>query len=435
MSAASRVSLSSKRLLEQLTSVPSVEKYLTTTPFSARHIQRIQLGSTNFTYRLFLEPNAGYVPARTAILKYAAPFTADEPQVSFNSERQIFEARAMTLLPWHTILTPPNYQSEVPSPLNIPYVRIPKVYFADQKNHVIVMEDGTPRNGTDEFWEEVSHSARIFFEEVPQSENKYETARVIGRQLGTFLARLHLWGKDPQNSRLTVESFTGNTSAKDLTIKETFTDFFKSLAETGVSISNTLQEELSARLSSLKAKVTNNLETLAMGDFWYFLVAHWNSHCLTSEYRLGNVLLSFTSGLVLEHIYIIDWEFVMLAPVFLDIGNFLGEVFLIHYFESNDWVYIHLLETFIESYLMVNGHIDVEDILGYAGAHIIMALLRRIKSPRSRANLRNASPCVQHALSFLTGHGIKEVPGGKIGNLRAMLDIMRDRRQEMERDG
>ncbi|KAH7310951.1 kinase-like domain-containing protein [Rhexocercosporidium sp. MPI-PUGE-AT-0058] len=418
MSVTSRVSSSPKKLLEQLTTVPLVAKYLGSTPFAVRHIQRIQLGSTNFTYRIFLEPKAGHILARTAILKYAAPFTADEPQVSFNSERQVFEARAMTLLPWQAILTPPNYKHEVSSPLDISYVKIPKVYFEDKENHVIMMEDGTPRNKTEEVWEEVSHSSRIFFEEVPQSSNKYETARVIGRQLGAFLARLHLWGKDPQNSRQTVESFAANTSAKDLTIKETFTDFSRSLAETGVFISGTLQEELGAKLSSLEAQVRNNLETLAMGDFW-----------------LGNVLLSFTSGLVLEHIYIIDWEFVMLAPVFLDIGNFLGEVFLIHYFESNDWVYIHLLEAFIESYLMINKHIDVGDILGYAGAHIIMALPRRMKSPRSRANLGNASLFVQHALNFLTGHGFKEVPAGEMGNLRAMLNIMRDRRQEMERDG
>lgn len=150
------------------------------------------------------------------------------------------------------------------------------------------------------------------------------------------------------------------------------------------------------------------------------------------DYRLGNVLLSFDSRSALERIYIIDWEFVMLAPVFLDIGNFIGEVFLINYFESNDSVYIYLLESFLESYQQINENINIEDILGYAGAHIMMALPRRITSPRSRATTDNASPCAQHAVDFLTlGHGFTDTPAEKRKSFEAMLDSMRDRRRQM----
>ncbi len=151
-----------------------------------------------------------------------------------------------------------------------------------------------------------------------------------------------------------------------------------------------------------------------------------------NKYRLGNVLLSFDLNSALERIYIIDWEFVMLAPLFLDIGNFIGEVFLIHYFESNDSVYIHLLESFLESYKQMNGNINTADIVGYAGAHIIMSLPRRIKTPRSRATIETASPCAQHAVDFLTaGYGFNGMAAEKGDPFRAMLNIMRDRRRQM----
>lgn len=130
------------------------------------------------------------------------------------------------------------------------------------------MEDGTPRKGTCDIWDESSHSSRFFFEDVPASSSKYQTARVIGRLLGSFLVRLQQWGSSPQNSQLVYESFAGNASAKELTIDETFKDFGSSVEETGFLIPLQLRRELEAKLSDLEERLCNQLETLAMGDFW-----------------------------------------------------------------------------------------------------------------------------------------------------------------------
>ncbi|OJD10913.1 hypothetical protein AJ78_08201 [Emergomyces pasteurianus Ep9510] len=384
-----------------LTNASSVARYLKRTPFAAREVQRIQLGSTNFTYRLFLEKPYGQNAVRTAILKYAASHTADDSAVEFSADRQIYEARAMTRIPWKLLMVPPpasssspllplfgaesNYSPERWRNITSAKLRVPELYMEDAMRHVIIMEDGTPRPGSDEVWQERSHSARIFFEEVPPSQQKYETAGFIGLLLGSFLARLHNWGSSQENRALALASFAGNDSAKDLTIRETFTDFFASVERTGFVVPEALRAELESRLNCLEELVRNNLETVVMGDFWP-----------------GNILLSFTEKAELDRLSVIDWEFTMLAPAFLDVGNFIGEVFLIHYFESNDAVYIVLLEAFMKAYHGLAQAIDPEKILAYAGAHIMLALPRRIESVKSRATRENSRPMVEQVLKFIT---------------------------------
>ncbi|KKZ61377.1 hypothetical protein EMCG_03983 [[Emmonsia] crescens] len=416
-----------------LTSTSAVALYLKRTPFTAREVQRIQLGSTNYTYRLFLEKPYGQHAVRTAILKYAASHTADESAVEFGADRQIYEARAMTRIPWKLLLTtpaPPPQSNESDDGGDgvrckntnaiFEKLRVPELYMEDATRHVIIMEDGTPRPGSDEVWQERSHSSRIFFEEVSPSHEKYETAGAIGLLLGSFLARLHNWGSsNSENAGLAHASFAGNSSAKDLTIQETFTDFFASVERTGFLVPGPLRAELEIRLNDLEACVQNNLETVVMGDFWP-----------------GNILLSFTDKEELDRLNVIDWEFTMLAPAFLDVGNFIGEVFLIHYFESNDEVYIVLLDAFMKAYRNLVQDIDPEKILAYAGAHIMLALPRRIESVRSRATRETARPLVEQVLKFITDPKFAAQKSGGDGSgggetndvFEGVLALMRERR-------
>ncbi|PGH08510.1 hypothetical protein AJ80_07830 [Polytolypa hystricis UAMH7299] len=398
---------------EGLTDTLSVAKYLKQTPFAPREIRRIQLGSTNFTYRLFLDKPYGPERVRTAILKYAAPHTQDEPPVEFSSDRQTYEARAMRMIPWKQLMSLQRDASVSESIKPFEKLRVPELYLEDAKRRVVIMEDGTPRRGSDEVWQERSHSARIFFEEVPSSSQKYETARLIGQLLGSFLARLHNWGDSPENAALVFDSFAGNTAAKDLTTQETFKDFWKNVERTGFVVPDHLKAELETKLHDLQEQVRNNLETVVMGDFWP-----------------GNILLSFTDKDELERLSIIDWEFIMLAPAFLDTGHFIGEVFLIHYFESNDEVYIVLLESFMRAYRSsLVRDIDTENILAYAGAHIMVGLPRRINSLGSRATKENASPFVEQTLKFITDPKFITQSGsrGPGDAFERVLDLMRDR--------
>ncbi|CEL02037.1 hypothetical protein ASPCAL01612 [Aspergillus calidoustus] len=379
----------------ELTTTESVHEYLhslslssstnpfssSLTPFLTPHaIRRITLGSTNYTYRLFLPPNSAANNAQTndattAILKYASAYTAGEPRVRFDPARQAFEVRAMDEIPWPEIIP---VQSQ-----GLPQVKIPRVYFADPARRVIIMEDGTPRtrrkeredaagvtmnsgsgevDGDDGVWEELSHSSRIFLEEVPASPEKYATASVLGRTLGMFLARMHNWGRGGREGEgegatpWVREAFGGNTYARDLTIQEAIEDFW-----TGVGCCDTegdknrvlagpREEEVRERLEEMRRRILSDYETLVMGDFWPGNVLLPFSNTPSTCPSLFPITLNIAQSLTLETLSIIDWEFAMAGPAFLDVGNFIGEVFLINYFERNDEVYTRLLEAFIAEY-------------------------------------------------------------------------------------
>ncbi|RDW85281.1 hypothetical protein BP6252_02871 [Coleophoma cylindrospora] len=397
----------------------SVVSYLRGTKFACREVRQIKLGSTNFTYRLFLDAPYGHNQVRTAILKYAASHTASEPCVNFSSDRQLYEARAMTKIPWEQFEIPASDLAK-----QLPILSVPKLYFEDIAHHVIIMEDGTPRKGC-ETWDEISHSARIFLEDIPASKEKYETAIVIGHLLGSFLARLQDWGNQSMNAEITSAAFSQNSFGKELIVDETFRDFYRNLHKTTLDMNSQLKDKLGTKIADLEERLYGNLETVAMGDFW-----------------LGNVLLSFSSEHKLERLSIIDWEFMMLGPSFLDLGHFIGEIFLIHYFESNDSVYIFLLRAFIQAYRHLIKEIDIERAICYAGAHIIMALPRRITSPRSKATCSTASACAQQAVKFMTDSELGSLnkqddsPMYKKSRdkdaLEMILQIMEERRTAME---
>lgn len=256
---------SSEKLTEGLTDTTTAANYANGGPFEARTVRRIILGSTNFTYRLFLKTpyTWGQQQVKTAILKYAAPETAMDPRVEFNPERQLYESRAMAKIPWKDIFPPP-YKGSTSLP---PTVGVPHLYWEDPARRIIIMEDCNPRKDSD-VWEERSHSARIFLEEIPESEHKYNTAKVIGYQLGAFLANLHNWGRDPRNTTLVQGSFAGNSFAKALTIQEAFLDFEKSIERIGHPEPKACALKLEKHMHEMQTQVSQNLETMIMGDFW-----------------------------------------------------------------------------------------------------------------------------------------------------------------------
>jgi hypothetical protein len=254
--------------VDELKNATSIADYLKRGPFAAREIRRICLGSTNYTFRIFLETPYGQRRVDTAILKYAAPYTADEPRVEFSPDRQRYESRALTRIPWDQILHAPCDPSTSESAA-LAKLNVPELYLEDPMRHIIIMEDGNPRKGPERVWEERSHSARIFFEEFPESHQKYETATQIGQALGSFLARLHNWGSSPQNESLVLDLFGGNASAKDLVIQETVTDFWKNVELAGLQQSSSQKAELDTGLRDLERQIVTRPETIVMGDFWW----------------------------------------------------------------------------------------------------------------------------------------------------------------------
>jgi hypothetical protein len=146
---------------------------------------------------------------------------------------------------------------------------------------------------------------------------------------------------------------------------------------------------------------------------------------------MGNVLLNFRNENTLTDISVIDWEFVTTGPTFLDVGNFIAELFLISYFESTDSVYVTVFEAFVSAYRSFKVPFDIDSALGLAGAHIMMSLSRRVDSPRSRATRESAIACVDQALKFITDPEFNYVASRKADALENVAQLMRDRRQAM----
>ena len=78
-------------------------------------------------------------------------------------------------------------------------VTVPEVYLLDEEAHVIIMEDCG----------ETSISLTQFMREGKLSPSK---GMELGEALGTFLGRLHVWGKDGS----VWEYFDGNERAREL---------------------------------------------------------------------------------------------------------------------------------------------------------------------------------------------------------------------------
>jgi hypothetical protein len=248
----------------QLEHASNITRLLEGTRFKAKDVRRIHVGTTNFTYRIFLEePLRG--GERTVILKYSAPTTAIEPRVPFSSKRQSYEAKALSSIPWN-MFTYPDYpdatvQSHTP-------VRLPRLFLSVPEQSFSIIEDCTPRGSADVIWEQSTHSFREFLEDLPESKMKYRAASALGGMLGNFLGQLHAWGLDSKNHGIALKSFIGNSSAKNLITQELFTDFFENIKKLNCMVSSNLVAEISNHIARLEAELNSNTQSVAMGDFW-----------------------------------------------------------------------------------------------------------------------------------------------------------------------
>jgi len=256
----------------------AVERYLQHTAFATVNVRQIALGTTNFAFRLFYPDGINERNERTAILKYSAPYVAGEPHVRFAAERQHHEVAAMTQIPWQDFAgrgCPRREQKQCAGPEpGFPQVKIPRIYWHDPSKHVIIMEDCIPqRLPPGEIWDQTIHSARRFLECTPPTSVKYRTAEMIGTMLGSFLAEMHAWGRRNRHCSV-VAQFECNHAAKDLTARETFTDFFQGVEHHArFKLASGMRSQLHTRIQALEEAFFEERDTVLMGDFWYRRIA------------------------------------------------------------------------------------------------------------------------------------------------------------------
>ncbi|KAI9694915.1 MAG: hypothetical protein M1822_000532 [Bathelium mastoideum] len=360
-----------------LTNPELVKSFVASTAFEATNVKRINLGSTNFTYRLFLAKPYGPKEQKTAILKYAAAYLAGEPDVPFSPNRQTYECRALERIPWDI------FAVEI-GRIQSPSFRIPQLYLEDPEHAVCIMQDVATPPSSVAGWEEETHSARVFFEGTMDLEKKYVISRQIGTVLGLFLGKLHHWGTDIDHS-LATRLFKDNDSARTVTIRTTFRDLVPGLKNSKYPLGDVQRGEILHLMQRMEDEVHSHLDTLTMGDFWP-----------------GNIVLNFThNSTELVCVNVIDWEFATMAPAFTDVGHFIGEVFMNNYFEATDDVYINLIEAFLTTYKTCFTVNDTSNILSYAAAHIGCFAPKRVGSLRSKADPQSCISCLKQAMNLM----------------------------------
>lgn len=188
-------------------------------------------------------------------------------------------------------------------------VSVPKVYYEDHDNRVMLMSDVGSTSTT----------LKALFQATPPT---IDVSRIIGKSLGAFLARLHKATFASDSSGSTIKKlFDANQIARRVASQVTYGRLVstvapenneRSLIEPPLTLSPTELNALASLATSMQNRILTSHEVLAMGDFWP-----------------GNIMVSFTSEL---HIDVIDWEISRPGLSGVDIGQFLAEMYTLGIF-------------------------------------------------------------------------------------------------------
>jgi len=96
-----------------------------------------------------------------------------------------------------------------------------------------------------------------------------------------------------------------------------------------------------------------------------------DQHSTDTLRRPGNILIKL-QGASLETLYVLDWELAKTGPSPSDLGQFLGEAYLLSHFRSKSKSQ-NLIDSFLRSYRPTRGRyspINMYFVVRDAGAHV-----------------------------------------------------------------
>ncbi|KAF2811239.1 kinase-like protein [Mytilinidion resinicola] len=271
----------------QITTTAELESYITVLTATGiptdlyKSITLLTGGTANYVWRLTMHSGS------TLILKHAEPFIASNPSMAFPVDRMDFEARALRDLP------PLLLAAGAPTAVQpVPLIE----YVAD--DHMLWIADGGPRHLKD------AYSDRAL------------DVRVMGRDIGTWLATLHA---------ATVKTDIGDNRTAKFIYRHSYRNLHTALAKFGfdVALAERVDEEFGALLAS-------DDEVICHGDFWP-----------------GNVLVGNDEGLMVA-----DWEMARRGCGATDVGQFAAEAFLLDRFRGGRG----LREAFLGAYAEARGN-------------------------------------------------------------------------------
>ncbi|KAF8628251.1 hypothetical protein AX15_004026 [Amanita polypyramis BW_CC] len=296
-----------------LTTVEGIRGYLKGTRFaSSGVIVGLDGGTCNFTYRVELEEP--YSGKKTGVVKHARSYVKEMPAVLFDLSRQSFEVEALK-----------RVKSIMPDDA---LVTVPEVYLFDEKANVIIMED---RGETSVPLKQFMRAGRL----SPSMGVK------LGKELGIFIGRLHLWGKD----RAVWEYFDGHKEARQMSAWAYYGRLYETLdpnqnadlavlRDPPLEVSPEDLQVVKKVADKMSHAIQNEPETFVMGDFWP-----------------GNIMIRVGEGEEVERAYIIDWEMSKPGLAGVEIGQFCAEIGFVRHFHPEYAAAANaVLSTFLEAY-------------------------------------------------------------------------------------
>jgi hypothetical protein len=237
---------------------------------------------------------------------------------------------------------------------------VPTIYAFDPINHVLIMEDiGTPP------------SLKDFVSSLPESARPEKVISQVGELLGSYLARLHNWGlgvSSNDNGEDVLAVFRNNMVARNVCAERTAGRLLATAKQFGIELSE--GEEI---VQVMQREIKENEETFNMGDFWCAGLERLEvQYDIDTLRRPGNIFVKTQEDPPGMTIHVIDWELAKTGPSSSDLGQFLGEAYLLLHFRSKSNSQ-NLMGSFIRSYQLTRSRhspVDIGSVVRDAGAHV-----------------------------------------------------------------
>lgn len=225
----------------------------------------VEGGSTNLTFRLHFAPpfealdttRLISVPHSTAICKFFPNNIALTPHISFSSNRQSFEARALADLAQH-----------LGSPASDPVqIALPTLLCADSTRHFIITEDLCPNSGLKRPNNESSIKCKQLVRQTGQDPFENQVGLDVARALGSWLFKLHSLGQNPQ---LQLRERFDHEQSRQIVALTAMGDFMRCVGQLGIRLDTDEEKKVEAILKQFGDNLlgSSHTDTLVMGDFW-----------------------------------------------------------------------------------------------------------------------------------------------------------------------
>lgn len=348
----------------ELSRSTDVLRYLAGTPFACSRVESLSNAVVNFVYRLHLQ--TPYDGRDTLIMKHGKGWFSASTSVITSIERQVTFFSLFSSMGLKLILQQ-NYEVMAIKSVNAvlpPHAlaRAPMVYHHDTKEHVLILED-CGQDSCD--LKELLKDARL----------DVETCRVIGHEVGTFLAAIH---RECTKDRALMDCLSQNIETKQLAASVYFGRLLSTL--TGERKSNTGEAILDPPLrETLSAETMKAVDEIEQENYKATLATVENGVFLMGDFRTPNIVVrtnvDASGALNVERILVIDWEFTKAGSPCDDFGHFLAEMHSLRRFHkaAAGELVDEMLKEFFAAY--TKGYpVDEMFVRGattHAGAHLV----------------------------------------------------------------